>query len=55
MERQNLLREIRLPRFGSVIGLTFDDGGAAEMLMTFPELRRVLNAWRDHETAGGPR
>ena len=41
--------EIRLPRFGSIIGLLFENGGEAEMLMTFPEIRRLLQAWREQE------
>lgn len=51
MARKKSLQEIRLPSFGSVIGLVFEHGGAAEVLMTFPELHYLLDAWRDHEEA----
>jgi hypothetical protein len=45
-QKQN---EIRLTRFGSIIGLMFENGGAAEMLMTFPEIHRLLEAWQEQE------
>jgi hypothetical protein len=51
MKGRKTTSEIRLPRFGSVVGLAFEDGGAAEILMTFPELRRILEAWQDAEAA----
>ncbi len=50
MRQQKKMQEIRLKSFGSVIGLVFERGGAAEILMTFPELRRILNSWREEET-----
>ena len=52
MNRRNKMGkrdEIHLRRFGSVTGLNFEDGGSAEMLMTFPEVSRILKAWLDHE------
>ena len=48
-QRGTKQKRIRLPRFGSCIGLIFEDGGFAEMLMTFPELSRLIDAWLDHE------
>ena len=41
--------QIHLRRFGSVTGLNFEDGGSAEMLMTVPEVSRILKAWLSHE------
>ncbi len=41
---------ICLPSFGCVTGLRFDRGGSAEVLMTRPELSRLLRAWRTYET-----
>lgn len=40
---------IRIPRFGSCIGLIFEEGGSAEILMTFPEISRLMRSWVDHE------
>ncbi len=51
MRQQKKLREIRLRSFGSVIGLVFERGGAVEVLMTFPELCRILNSWREEEAS----
>jgi hypothetical protein len=42
-------KRIRIPRFGSCIGLIFEKGGSAEILMTFPEISRLMRSWVDHE------
>jgi hypothetical protein len=42
-------KRIRLTRFGACIGMVFEDGGAAEMLMMPLELKRLLEAWMEHE------
>ena len=42
-------KRIRLSQFGTCIGLVFEKGGSAEMLMTFPEISRLLGVWSDHE------
>jgi hypothetical protein len=41
--------EIRIPSFGGVTGLIFEKGGYAEVLMTWPELYRLLRVWMAHE------
>ena len=48
-QRRVQKKRIRIPRFGSCIGLLFEEGGAAEIVMTFPDLSRLLDAWLDHE------
>ena len=42
-------RCIRLSRFGCVSALLFEDGGAAEVLLDGLELKRILEAWEQHE------
>jgi hypothetical protein len=42
-------RRIRIPSFGSVIGLGFNRGGFAEVLMTHPEFGGILDAWNNYE------
>ena len=49
MGKVRRVSEIRIPGFGSVTGLIFEKGGCAEILMTFPELHRLLEEWRAHE------
>jgi hypothetical protein len=41
---------IRLRSFGTVRALDFQDGGAAEVLMTWPEVSYLLDAVREFET-----
>jgi hypothetical protein len=41
--------EIRIPMFGSATGLIFENGGYVEVLMTFPEVHKLLDAWKEHE------
>jgi hypothetical protein len=43
-------KRIRLTRFGACIGMLFEDGGAAEMLMMPLELKRLLLAWMEQES-----
>ena len=49
--RRQVQKRIPLKRFGAVTGLIFEDGGAAEVVMTFPEVSRIVNAWQEHEAA----
>lgn len=42
---------IRLPRFGAVTGLKFDQGGFAEVRMGAPEIERILEALIEFEQA----
>ncbi len=49
MGKARRVSEIRIPSFGSVTGLIFEKGGYAEVLMTFPELDRLLREWMAHE------
>jgi hypothetical protein len=49
MDHSEKTLELRIPRFGSVIGLIFEDGGSAEVLMTFPELHKLLDLWMEYE------
>ena len=49
MGKARRVSEIRIPSFGSVIGLIFEKGGCAEVLMTWPELDRLLREWMAHE------
>lgn len=51
MARRKIKKEIRLKNFGSVIGLVFERGGAAEMLMSFPEIALLIDAWFEYESA----
>lgn len=51
MPRRKPNKGIRFENFGSVTGLAFERRGAAEILMTFPEVSRVIHAWLDHETS----
>ena len=41
---------IRMPNFGTVTGLKFDDGGYAEVRMGSPEVARILDALLDYES-----
>ena len=49
MTRRKQQKRIRLENFGSVIGLIFEDGGSAEVLMTFPELSHLVKSWLAYE------
>jgi hypothetical protein len=49
MGRRLNKKRIRVSQFGSCIGLVFEKGGSAEMLMAFPEISRLLDVWSDHE------
>ena len=49
MSRVTKNSEIRLLSFGTVTKLIFEAGGYAEILMTGPELSRILDAWRTYE------
>lgn len=40
---------IHITRFGACIGMVFEEGGSAEMLMMPLELSRLLDVWIDHE------
>ena len=50
MARRKQLREIHLQQFGSVRGLDFRHGGRAEIVMTYPEIGQLLEAWSELET-----
>ena|SRR5579875_488338 len=45
--------KLRMESFGSVIGMTFERGGAAEILMTRPEVGRFLRALLEIEKQRG--
>lgn len=40
----------RLTRFGAAIGLTFKDGGAAEVRLMPLEIGRILDCWLEAES-----
>lgn len=49
VSRKKRDKRIRLTQFGACIGMVFEHGGSAEMLMMPLELLRLLDAWIDHE------
>lgn len=49
MAAKRRLKSAWLQSWGSVIGLTFERGGSVEVLMTWPEVDRILHAWEQHE------
>src|SRR4051812_26128194 len=51
MPRKKAVKTIRIRSFGSLVGLLFERGGSAEVLMTFPELSRLVDAWSAYERA----
>lgn len=49
MGKRTKRERIHLTRFGACIGMVFEDGGCAEILMMPLELSRLLGTWIDHE------
>jgi hypothetical protein len=49
MGKRTKTERINLTRFGACIGMVFEDGESAEILMMPLELLRLLDTWIDHE------
>ena len=49
MAAKRRIKSVWLQSWGSAIGLNFERGGTVEVLMTWPEVRRILDAWKEYE------